>query len=70
MKAVIIKDLDGEPLYIAQIVEIGDYEFITTQKQCKKNQEKKAKLLDEGFAQLARDIEENAKQIRILKGED
>lgn len=70
MKAIIIKDLNGNPLYIARVEEVSDLDFLKLKKQCKENQENVAKLGQEAIAQLSKEIEESKKEIKILKGEE
>ncbi len=69
MKAVIIKDLDGRPIYIAQVVEIGEMEFLKTRRDCIRNQEENTKVLNKRFVALGEEIGKLIKDVRILKGE-
>ncbi len=70
MKAIIIKDLKGRPLYIARVEELSDLDYLKKKKECEANlredlatQESKEIAIDEVFSALE-------KEIKILKGEE
>ena len=68
MKAVIIKDLDGRPIYIAQEVEIGELDFLKARKECIKNQEENTKVLNKRLVALGEEIAKLIHEVNVLKG--
>lgn len=70
MKAVIIKNKDGKPLFIAKVDEISELDFLKIRRECENNQKKESDLLDSKFDNLANKIATLISEIKVLKGED
>lgn len=70
MKAIIIKDLDKNPIFIAKVEEVTELDFLKIKKECEINL---TKIKDENgieHADLRDEIAKLKNEIKILKGED
>lgn len=70
MKAVIIKNKNGKPLFIAKVDEISELDFLKIRRECENNQKNESDLLDSKFDSLANKIATLISEIKVLKGED
>ena len=70
MKAIIIRDQNGDVLYVAKLEEIGELDFIKLSKEAKTNQGKlKEEKVDE-LAKIYHEIDGLNDDVKHLKGED
>ena len=70
MKAIIIRDLKGRPLYIAKVEELTDLEFLKKKKECEANRQADQLIQDSKEESRIEEIEQIKKEIKILKGEE
>lgn len=70
MKAVIIKDKAGDVLFVAQVEEVSETEFIKLKKQAEKTQFEYNEAVSNTLESLGNSIIENRNDIKLLKGED
>ena len=69
MQVVVIKDLQGRPIYVAQVEELSELEFLNLRKECIENL--KADKLNAQLDEKKKffEIQDIKKEIKILKGE-
>lgn len=70
MKVVVIKDTNGNPLFISKVEEVGELEFIKIKKECEKNRALQDKVHYDEICALAMQIDKVDKDVKVLKGED
>lgn len=70
MKAVIIRDLQGRPIYIAKVEELRELDFLTFQKECLGNLKADEQLALNEKKEKFKEIQDIKRQIKILKGEE